>query len=286
VACLARCNGAEVVHHHATDRPKNLLLFREDVERVCRGQDERLVVSYSRKTFEQSGDGHFSPIGGYDKEEDLVLILDVARFKYPPHWVPLTLLWQSMQTVDSESGKTRGWLVLRAAAEEQKLPPLCYTVAGGFGLSWAGMDHFLSQPIPLPSDTQKGVPPMVRAFFLSLPPGACKILTLGEKSVETDHTQEIRALVQRHRVYELVSRELTQFQVKCCDNKNDPCVWHPEVATILLLATSTRHLWDVWPEEDAQALFDFCNVEHLAKPLRLELAKVQFQLQRMQAACC
>jgi len=28
-----------------------------------------------------AGDGHFSPIGAYHKEKDLVLILDVARFK-------------------------------------------------------------------------------------------------------------------------------------------------------------------------------------------------------------
>ena len=36
----------------------------------------------------QTGDGHFSPIGGYDAASDQVLLLDVARFKYPPHWVP------------------------------------------------------------------------------------------------------------------------------------------------------------------------------------------------------
>ena len=29
----------------------------------------------------QTGDGHFSPIGGYDPENDLLLIMDVARFK-------------------------------------------------------------------------------------------------------------------------------------------------------------------------------------------------------------
>jgi hypothetical protein len=30
------------------------------------------------------GDGHFSPVGGYHAGKDLVLILDTARFKYPP----------------------------------------------------------------------------------------------------------------------------------------------------------------------------------------------------------
>lgn len=35
----------------------------------------------------QSGSGHFSPIGAFDRDTDMVLIMDVARFKYPPHWV-------------------------------------------------------------------------------------------------------------------------------------------------------------------------------------------------------
>jgi len=42
---------------------------------------ELLIVSYSRKVLGQTGDGHFSPIGGYHKSRDLVLIMDVARFK-------------------------------------------------------------------------------------------------------------------------------------------------------------------------------------------------------------
>lgn len=36
-------------------------------------------VSYTRKAFGQTGDGHFSPIGGYHGARDLVLILDTVR---------------------------------------------------------------------------------------------------------------------------------------------------------------------------------------------------------------
>jgi hypothetical protein len=35
-------------------------------------------VSYTRKAFSQTGDGHFSPIGGYHGARDLVLILDTV----------------------------------------------------------------------------------------------------------------------------------------------------------------------------------------------------------------
>ncbi len=45
---------------------------------VCSSGEQHIVVSYSRRTFLQTGDGHFSPIGGYHREKDLVLILDVV----------------------------------------------------------------------------------------------------------------------------------------------------------------------------------------------------------------
>lgn len=46
---------------------------------VCSSGEEHLVVSYSRRTLGQTGDGHFSPVGGYHAGRDLVLILDVVR---------------------------------------------------------------------------------------------------------------------------------------------------------------------------------------------------------------
>lgn len=41
---------------------------------LCRA----VQVSYTRKAFGQTGDGHFSPIGGYHSARDLVLILDTV----------------------------------------------------------------------------------------------------------------------------------------------------------------------------------------------------------------
>jgi hypothetical protein len=63
-----------------------------------------------------TGDGHFSPIGGYHKARDLVLILDTARFKYPPHWVPLPGLHAAMGLLDKVTGKARGMCHLLLAA--------------------------------------------------------------------------------------------------------------------------------------------------------------------------
>jgi hypothetical protein len=41
-----------------------------------------------------------------------VLLLDVARFKYPPHWVPLPLLYESMQAIDAATGRCRGYVLM------------------------------------------------------------------------------------------------------------------------------------------------------------------------------
>jgi len=56
----------------------------------------------------QTGAGHFSPIGGYHAGQDMALILDVACFKYPPHWVALPLLWEAMNTIDESTGLSGG----------------------------------------------------------------------------------------------------------------------------------------------------------------------------------
>lgn len=51
-----------------------------------------------------------------------MLILDVARFKYPPYWVPVSLLWDAVTAVDELSGSPRGWVTLEAAAEGEPEP--------------------------------------------------------------------------------------------------------------------------------------------------------------------
>lgn len=68
-----------------------------------------------------AGDGHFSPVGGYHAGQDMVLILDTARFKYPPHWVPLRRLYQAMARVDSATGQPRGYLNISANTQLQSV---------------------------------------------------------------------------------------------------------------------------------------------------------------------
>lgn len=71
-----------------------------------------VIANISRKTLDQTGDGHFTPIGGYHNESDKVLLFDTARFKYPPHWADVGLLFKATQTLDSDMQKTRGIITL------------------------------------------------------------------------------------------------------------------------------------------------------------------------------
>mmetsp|Transcript_10409 Transcript_10409/g.28771 ORF Transcript_10409/g.28771 Transcript_10409/m.28771 type:complete len:477 (-) Transcript_10409:1217-2647(-) len=71
-----------------------------------------LVASYSRSHIGQTGDGHFSPLAAYDAATDSVLILDVARFKYPPYWIDVAQLYHAMTPLDARTQQSRGWFVL------------------------------------------------------------------------------------------------------------------------------------------------------------------------------
>lgn len=93
---------------------EDLSKFREAIVNISYSSSAEMfiIVNFSRKYLGQTGDGHFSPIGGYHRRKDLVLIMDVARFKYPPFWVPLADLWNSMSLIDKKTGATRGYFIL------------------------------------------------------------------------------------------------------------------------------------------------------------------------------
>lgn len=260
--CLARCNGATTVLKYGDST--GLEEFRRDVirttggrnahlhegevslcsEEACSGhhhhhhdqqhlqhvqqdQDELLIVGYNRQVMSQTGTGHFSPVGGYHAGRDMALIMDVARFKYPPHWVPVPLLWEAMQTVDPETQRSRGYMVvakgmvsesllftidktryeefealamwMRAAGE--KLPPLMEAEmtrgmgAGGVGVGGeecARVDHDRLLPLFLES-----LPESIASMFVTYHENFC--LRYSEK-----HLRSIDALlggIEAHPIY-------------------------------------------------------------------------------------
>ncbi|HYO93559.1 MAG TPA: phytochelatin synthase family protein [Polyangiaceae bacterium] len=120
LACLSRCNGAKAELFRADRTSSEELALA--VEHAARSpRDAVVVASYSRAGLGQTGSGHFSPIGGYHPQRRLVLILDVARFKYPPHWVPLAELHAAMLDADPVTGLSRGWVSLRRGGQPSNL---------------------------------------------------------------------------------------------------------------------------------------------------------------------
>ena len=127
---LAATSGAEVSVHRPTDEGTTIDNFRSTILSAVRMEEEAfLITSFCRASLGQTGGGHFSPIGAYHESTDSVLVLDVARFKYPPYFVQLQDLWTATEEVDEATGQTRGWLrlaaspLVRATAPVDPLPP-------------------------------------------------------------------------------------------------------------------------------------------------------------------
>lgn len=97
VNCLALCQGLSTEVHYADEESSSVESFREMVKEACvesydnGGEnssedshhdttvDRVLIASYTRRTLNQTGSGHFSPIAAYDQESDSVLIMDTVR---------------------------------------------------------------------------------------------------------------------------------------------------------------------------------------------------------------
>jgi hypothetical protein len=67
-----------------------------------------------------------------------------ARFKYPPHWVPLPMLYEAMQYVDPVTGQPRGFLRISAR-------PLLDSVLLTLDIrsnKWHAAHRFMSATVP------------------------------------------------------------------------------------------------------------------------------------------
>uniref|UniRef100_A0A1D1ZHP6 glutathione gamma-glutamylcysteinyltransferase n=1 Tax=Anthurium amnicola TaxID=1678845 RepID=A0A1D1ZHP6_9ARAE len=168
VACLAHCAGATVEAFRTNQ--STIHDFRQHIARCASSEDCHVIASYHRKPFKQTGTGHFSPIGGYHAGNDMALILDVARFKYPPHWVPISLLWEAMGSIDEATGHPRGFMLI---SKRQKPPSLLYTLSCRHE-SWVSTAKYLLEDVPLllESKNPSTVSEILSLIFASLPADA------------------------------------------------------------------------------------------------------------------
>ncbi|KAG0265891.1 hypothetical protein BG011_003816 [Mortierella polycephala] len=154
--CLARCH-AKVIAKRA-DR-YTIQEFRRDIQAVSCSDESHMVLSFSRAALGQTGSGHFSPIGGYHEPEDKVLVLDTARFKYPPFYATVTELWESLLPQDPETGVCRGYFLISATAK-QKLDmqrKLLRTSLDGNSQELASSGNSSSVSLPTLADVKENV---------------------------------------------------------------------------------------------------------------------------------
>jgi hypothetical protein len=97
--------------HHAADG--SLDAFRTAARDYLAARNHFVIVNYLRKALGQQAGGHISPLAAYDAKEDRFLILDVARYKYPPVWVKASDLFDAMNTTDAaNNNRTRGYVLV------------------------------------------------------------------------------------------------------------------------------------------------------------------------------
>jgi len=102
---------ASVAVHHAADSTVDT--FRTAARDALATPGHFVIVNYLRKAIGQERGGHISPLAAFDAESDRFLILDVARYKYPPVWVKTADLFAAMNTTDSDNdNKTRGYVLV------------------------------------------------------------------------------------------------------------------------------------------------------------------------------
>jgi hypothetical protein len=113
LATLLRRHGAAVDVVFAKDT--SLDAFRATARANLSRSGDYVLVNYQRAALGQREGGHISPLAAYSATSDRFLILDVAAYKYPPTWVSAADLWRAMNTIDTTSGQTRGFVMVRGS---------------------------------------------------------------------------------------------------------------------------------------------------------------------------
>lgn len=69
-----------------------------------------VIINYRRKSLEQAGGGHISPVGAYDRDSDSFLVMDVNPNTAGWVWVDTRDLVVAMRTLDT--AENRGYLLI------------------------------------------------------------------------------------------------------------------------------------------------------------------------------
>ena len=264
VACLASCNGASSAVRR-TDSASEADLRRAVDASSRTPQGPVLIASYCRATLGQTGEGHFSPIGGYHQGRDLALILDVARFKYPPHWVPVEMLYRAMRQIDATTGRSRGWIELDRSSTPRNLA-FVFTQSGK---GWERIVDFLYEDLRKLLERHR---PESASSALRLILEAAGDVIGGITLRETTDPQHLVAV-------ETVLAELRGTALYESTRAAGSRVV-PELATVLLYLLP-RATTDTLSPNAAAELTKLTDIDALAEPLQSDLRVLRRQLDEL-----
>lgn len=306
-ACLARCNGLDVKKIQANKSTREQ--FVQSIKDTCSTTDKVMVIAYSRQALQQTGDGHYSPIGGFDPDTNTALVMDVARFKYPSYWVPVDLLWDSLFPIDAVTKEQRGYYLLERSKSMLSLSLL------RLELDWKGWSTFantgLSRALQHSSmanstSIEEIIPQIVRRFY-----GHMNKLSVRQTPQATDDgaevertfSEEVHKLLHQashHPYYSIAYRTLQEMgaldrgaykvQKKIHIPKTAQCVGEcaggEEVSlqaamlTIFLLAIPKRYFTSL-PLRVQLQVEQYKRLATLPQPLQEEVGRTEHQMEML-----
>lgn len=96
---------------HAGTDGSTLAQFRQDAIAAISSDRDYIVVNIQREPIYGVVSGHISPLAAYDKPSDRFLLMDVARYRYPPMWIKAADLWRAMELKTRITQLARGYVI-------------------------------------------------------------------------------------------------------------------------------------------------------------------------------
>ncbi|KAI8063486.1 Phytochelatin synthase-domain-containing protein [Gongronella butleri] len=315
-ACLAKCH-SDVIAKRAPNF--SLDEFRQDVESIASQSDKFMVISFSRKTLGQTGDGHFSPIGAYNPENEMVLVLDTARYKYPSYWSPLKVLYESMHPVDKETGRPRGYFLISydqdhppvklckpsddtatQAAQPQQVdtssssPPPPSTP-----LNWATVAHSFCKRIPenMWLEKPRALDEAVQVVLRNVPAEFTRVLAsqsmMASSSQQNDDQEKAKAYIRRlladttqSPLYPIVFRSLYPHENPIQQQADNTQVDQQAAFATLFILGSPRMLYTSLPRDVQETLDAYRKNQYMTDVVQREVKRIAHEVAELTKSFC
>lgn len=120
---LLKCQQGVSIEAHLGTSISGSEQVRKLVREALKQTDVRVLIYYDRNKIDQEGGPHISPIGSYNEQEDLFLLMDVSRYKYETGWLSTENLFKSINYSDPIMGYNGGIILIKGDESAKYTPP-------------------------------------------------------------------------------------------------------------------------------------------------------------------